>query len=272
MLALPPTMAEDAVLSVRGKRLAARWLTPEGASPHAPTVIFLHEALGSIGQWKGFPAALCAATGLRGLIYDRQGYGGSDPLEAERSPDYLRQEGEEWLPAVVEAAGLTTVPPVLFGHSDGGSIALFYAAAQPTAALITEAAHIYIEEITLEGIRAFGRRWGQSDLPARLARYHGDKTETVFRAWHDTWQRPEFRAFSMVDVLPRIPCPALILQGEEDEYGSPAQVHDIVAGLGPDRATPWFLPGCGHIPHLEQGAAVVEGTAAFLKRVLGAGA
>jgi len=264
----PACTREDLTLTVFGRRLAARRLTPvKGAD--GPTIVFLHEALGSIGQWKDVPERMCAATGLPVLVYDRLGYGGSDPLDGPRTPDYLRAEGEDWLPAVLDAAGIDT-PPVLFGHSDGGSIALYFAAAHPTAALVTEAAHIFIEDITLQGIRDFGLHlWDK--VHHKLERYHGAKTEAVYRAWHDTWLQPEFAAFNMEDRLPHITCPGLIVQGTDDEYGSPAQVHGIVRGIargsGPG-AEAWFLPGCGHVPHLERKQEVVARTAAAIRRML----
>lgn len=265
MNAHPAVHLDDVTLTVKGRRIAARRVTPAEARADAPVIVFLHEALGSIGQWKDVPQRLCAATGLPGLVFDRLGYGGSDGLAAERTPDYLRAEGEEWLPATLEAAGIDA-PPVLFGHSDGGSIALYYAAAHPTAAMVTEAAHIVVEDITLDGIRAFG--WEQFvAVRDKLARYHGDKTEAVWRGWHDVWLRPEFRAFDMTDRLPRITCPSLIVQGEGDQYGTPEQVHGIVRGIGAP-AEAWFIPDCGHVPHLEHKDTVVARTKAFLERVL----
>ncbi len=261
---------EDTVLSVHGRRLAARWVTPPGAAA-APVIVFLHEALGAIRLWKDFPERLCAATGLRGLVYERLGYGASDPMEAERSADYLRVEAEDWLPEVLRVADVTA-PPILFGHSDGGSIALYYAAKHPVAAMVTEAAHIYIEEITLQGIRDFATElWAKTDIRDKLARYHGDKTDAVYHAWHDTWLKPEMADFDMSDCLPRIACPAMIVQGSDDEYGSPSQVTDIVAGItagGKGAARAWFLDGCGHIPHLERKDEVAFATAAFLAEVL----
>lgn len=268
-------VTEDMTLSVLGRRIAARRLTPPGTghgddAARGPVIVFLHEALGSIGQWKDFPQRVCARTGLPGLVYDRLGYGGSDPLEAARTPDYLRAEGEEWLPAVLEAAGISA-PPILFGHSDGGSIALYFAAAHPTATMITEAAHIFVEEITLQGIRDFGTQlWEATNVRDKLARYHGDKTEAVYRAWHDTWLRPEFAAFDMTDRLPFIACPSLILQGENDEYGSARQVTETVAGIqsgGRGTADGRFLPACGHVPHLEQKDEVAGIAAGFIRQV-----
>jgi pimeloyl-ACP methyl ester carboxylesterase len=254
----------DEWLYVRGARLAARHITPHGkTAPDRPTVVFLHEALGSIGQWKNFPEQLCNTLGLTGLVFDRIGYGGSDPMVAERTPDYLREQGEEWLPDVLHAAGIT-VPPIVFGHSDGGSIALYFANAHPTTAVITEAAHVIVEPITLQGIRDFGALWDSSPIASKLARYHGDKTESVYRAWHDTWLKPEFAAFDMRACLPNITCPTLAIQGEDDQYGTPQQVHDIVSGIDKAPTTALFIPDCGHIPHLEAAQQVIDGTARFL--------
>jgi len=253
-------------LVVKGQPLAARWLAQ--ARCRAPSVIvFLHEALGSVEQWKDFPDRLCAAAELRGLVFDRLGHGRSPPDTEPRTVDYLRAEGEERLPQLLAAAGVDR--PILFGHSDGGSIALYYAAASAPgpAALIAEAAHVFVEELTLRGIRAFGDSWEATDVRQRLARYHGDKTEAVYRAWHDTWLTPPFRAFDMTDRLARIRCPSLIVQGDGDEYGSPAQVEAIVRGIG-GAARPWLVPGCGHAPHLEQEALVTREVARFLREIV----
>jgi pimeloyl-ACP methyl ester carboxylesterase len=264
-LAALNVVRSDDRLAVKRHALAGRWLMPPRC--RAPEVIvFLHEALGSIAQWKDFPDRLCAAAQLRGLVFDRLGHGQSPPATEPRTVDYLRAEGEEWLPALLAAAAIDR--PVLFGHSDGGSIALYYAAAAAAtaaapAALITEAAHVFVEEITLRGIRTFGESWEATALPQRLARYHGDKTEAVYRAWHDTWLTPPFHAFQMTDRLAHIRCPSLIMQGQDDEYGTPAQVEAIVRGIGA-AARPWLLPGCGHAPHLEQGPQVTREVARFL--------
>lgn len=273
----PAVTVEDVRLSVvspqtgQTRTLAARHITPQDVRDDAPVLVFLHEALGSVGQWKDVPQRLCAATGLRGLVHDRIGHGASDPFEGPRTPDYLKREGEDWLPAVLKAAGITA-PPVLFGHSDGGSVALYFAAAHPVAALITEAAHVFIEEITLQGIRDFGNLWDTTNIAEKLARYHGPNTEGVFRAWHDTWLTEAFYTFDMTSRLPAITCPSLIVQGENDQYGSPAQVHAIVSGInstGAGTAEEWFLPDCGHIPHLECKDVVVARTRTFLESVEG---
>lgn len=249
------------------RQIAGRHITPPDARADGPVIVFLHEALGSIGQWKDVPQLICAASGLRGFVFDRLGHGASDPFEAPRTPDYLRRDGEEWVPRILDAAGITE-PPALFGHSDGGSIALYFAASHPTAAMMTEAAHIFIEEITLQGIRDFGALWTTTDVRSKLARYHGDNTESVFLAWHDTWLTEAFYSFDMTACLPAISCPSLIVQGEGDQYGSPDQVNTIVSTINsraPATAEAWFLPDCGHIPHLERKADVVARAAAFFR-------
>jgi pimeloyl-ACP methyl ester carboxylesterase len=254
----------DRVLEVRGASIAATWLVP--ASVRQPTpIVFLHEGLGSVRQWKEFPARLCAATGSRGFVFDRLGHGRSGPLAALRSADYLREEAEIWLPAVLAAAGVAR--PILFGHSDGGSIALYFAAAHPVTALVVEAAHVFVEEITLRGIRELGEQWHTTDMAERSARSHGPKTEDLFRNWYGTWLSTAFRSFNMLGVLRHVVSPCLVLQGQADPYGTVAQVEAIVSGVsGPVRS--WMVPGCGHAPHLESMDSVIDATAEFLSDVL----
>ncbi|HEX2660745.1 MAG TPA: alpha/beta hydrolase [Polyangia bacterium] len=261
----PPPSRSDTRLVVRGQGLAARWLTPE-RSTRDEVIVFLHDALGSIEQWKDFPDRLCAVTGMRGLVFDRLGHGRSPPLSGPRTLDYLREQGEDWLPALLAAAAIEK--PVLFGHSDGGSIALFYAAAHAPAALIAEAAHVFVEPLTLQGLRAFGERWATTDIRQRLERHHGDKTLALYSAWHDTWLSPPFAAFDMTARLPHITCPSLIIQGSDDPYGTVAQVEAIVGGVGA-RARAWLLPDTGHVPHLEQKELVARTVADFLADSLG---
>ena len=258
--------SEDIYLIAAGHRLAARWLRP-GATPASDhTLVFLHEGLGSIAQWRDFPAALVAATGLPGLVYERWGFGGSEPLVLPRPRDYLHREAEQALPEVLAACGIER--PVLIGHSDGGSIALLFAAAFPErpAACITEAAHVFVEEVTLAGIREAAALWETTDLKDRLARYHGDRTESVFRGWTETWLRPDFRDWDMTDRLPAITCPLLVIQGEDDEYGTPAQVEAIVAGSG-GPAEALLVPDCGHAPHAQQRETVLAAMARFIGRL-----
>ncbi len=235
-------------LRAAGRRLHAERLFP----PHAaagPTLVFLHEGLGSIGQWRHFPAELCARTGLPGLVYERWGYGRSDPLTGPRPDDYLHREAQDSLPEVLAACGIAD-PPILFGHSDGGSIALLFAAAHPeqTRAVVCEAAHVFIEEECLAGIRLAVAAYEQGPLRDGLRRYHGANTETMFRGWGDTWLRPTRRHWNVAAELPRIACPTLIIQGADDEYATRAQMDAIAAGMSGPTEILW-LPDCAHVPH-----------------------
>jgi pimeloyl-ACP methyl ester carboxylesterase len=226
-------------------------------------LVFLHEALGSIGQWKGLPEELAAASGLPALAYERQGHGRSTPLSLPRAGDYLRHEAEVVLPAVLAACGIAR--PLLFGHSDGATIALRFAAAFPgrPAACVALAPPDKIEEMTLAGIRAAAADPGAPEIRRRLARYHGDNTEALWRAWTETWLRPGFDGCELRAALPRIACPTLVIQGADDAYGSREQVTRVAEGVsGPVETL--LLPGCGHQPHLEQRAAVIAAVTGFL--------
>jgi len=257
---VPP--ADAFFVAAAGHRLRAQWVGDPGAAAEG-ALVFLHEGLGSIPQWKDFPEALCRATGRRGLVYERWGFGGSERLILPRPRDYLTGEAEAALPEVLDACGIAR--PVLVGHSDGASIALLFAAAFPerAAACVSLAAHVFVEDITITGIRGVVARWESGDLRGRLARYHGGNTETMFRGWAETWLRPDFRDWVMVDRLPRVTCPVLVMQGEDDEHGSAAQVTAIAAGVS-GRAETALLPGCGHSPHLEAREIVLSRIAAFL--------
>lgn len=229
-----------------------------------PTLVLLHEALGHIELWKDFPQLLADNTGLDLFVYERRGYGRSSPITLPRPDDYLEQEGRDWLKPVLDAAGLDQV--VLVGHSDGGSIALIGAACLPerVVAVITEAAHIRIDPLTRAGIIETVELYNSTDLPNKLARYHGERTDLLFRAWHETWLRERFQPLDLTCWLKDIQCPALIIQGEDDQYGERAQVDDIVSGIG-ESAEALFLPNCGHVPHLQAQQATLKAMCRFIE-------
>ena len=175
-------------------RIAARRIDPPGgAPPDAPALVFLHEALGCVAMWKNVPERLVAMTGLPALVYDRHGHGLSAPLVRAREPDYLEIEALDVLPRLLAECGIAD--PIPLGHSDGGSIALLYASRHPVRALVSEAAHVFNEEVSRQGIREALVAWRETDLPQRLGRYHGEKTEALFFAWADCWLSEEFAAF-----------------------------------------------------------------------------
>lgn len=267
----PPASAlrrEDAFVEIAAPggdlRLAARRIGAV-AGP-GPVLVFLHEALGSIGQWKGLPEEIAERSGLPALAYERQGHGRSTPLTLPRAADYLRHEAEVVLPAALAACG--GARPVLIGHSDGATIALMHAAAFPEVALgcVALAPHVMVEEMTLAGIRAADREPGAAEIRRRLARYHGDGVETLWRAWSETWLRPGFAGCELRDRLARIACPTLVIQGADDAYGSARQV-SLIAEQAAGPVETLLLPGCGHQPHLERRTAVVERISAFLAQL-----
>lgn len=257
----------DGAVRVDGRSLYWQRLDPPGSAGRLP-ILLLHEGLGSVAQWtrRGVDVAawLAAATGHPVLAHDRLGFGRSDPLPAPRGADYLYREGREALPRVLDALGIDRIG--LVGHSDGGSIALIFAAAHPgrTAWAVTEAAHVIVEAETLAGIADAHAAYHVPDsrLRAVLARYHGDKTDFTFANWAELWPTPGFRSFDMRDALPSIRCPVLAIQGAEDEYGTPAQLEAIKAGVSGPCET-WLVPDCRHAPHFEATDRVLPRIADF---------
>lgn len=247
---------------VDGIGLLARWVGQDDRG-RAP-IVLLHEGLGSLGLWRDLPERMAATTGRRVFAYERAGHGGSDPPAGPRDPGYLRHEGERVLPAVLDAVGVARCVP--YGHSDGGSIALLLAAARPerVAACVTAAAHVFVEEETLAGIRQARAAWDDG-LGARLARHHGAGTRALFDAWSLTWLGADFRNWAITDRLSAITCPVLAIQGRDDEYGTPAQVAAIVAGTR-GHGEGLLLPGCGHAPHQQARDATLAAVAGFLAR------
>lgn len=231
------------------------------AGPSAPTLVFLHEGLGSVRMWRDFPDRLCAALGLPGLVYSRLGYGASDPLSGPRNWRFMHEEATVALPALLRACAIER--PILFGHSDGASIALLYAARFPRAlsGAVLLAPHILVEAISVASIAKAREAYRDTDLRARLARHHDDP-DSAFGGWNDVWLRPEFRHWSIADEIATIRCPLLAIQGEDDEYGTLAQVQGIAQRVPGTRLL--VLPQCGHSPHRDQPQAVIEGTRAFL--------
>jgi len=244
-------------------RLHYEWIDgPAGR----PVLVFLHEGLGCTAMWKGFPRRLCAAVGCPGLVYDRLGYGLSDPLTNPRGILYLHETALIEIPQVL-ARLVGERPYLVVGHSDGGSLALLHAATQPAGLLgvVTEAAHVFVEDVTLQGIRTALAAWDAGKLRG-LERYHGAKTSAIFHAWADTWLWPPFAQWNIEDVLAAIACPVLALQGEGDQYGSAAQLASIARRAPQGRQQ--LLPDCGHTPHLENPEATVAAMAAFIAPLL----
>lgn len=254
--------AEIQFIKIHNKQLRVKRVWQESGQ-NRPTLVFLHEGLGSIEMWRDFPDKLIATTGLNAVIYERQGYGQSDPLELPRPSNYLEIEAEQWLPPLLKQLGVEK--PILVGHSDGGSIALVYAALYPAEAVVAMAAHVYVEAVTIEGIKKVVAQYDPNVMGKKLAKYHGDKTADTFSAWADTWLRDDFRAWNIEAYLPKITAPTLIIQGKEDEYASSAHVDSILNGIT-KQATALMIDNCGHSPHLEAKELVLKRITTFIQK------
>ena len=240
----------------RPVHLEYAWVGPAAAAA-TPPLVFLHEGLGSVAMWRDFPARLCDALGRRGLVYSRPGYGRSTPRAADErwGLDFMHRQADEVLPALLAALGVDG-DYALFGHSDGGSIALLHAARHPArvAAAVVLAPHILVEDFGLDSIRSARQQYQGGDLRQRLARYHDD-VDSAFYGWNDIWLAPEFPRWDIRAELPSIRCPVLAVQGLDDVYGTMAQIDGIAAAVPGTRLLK--LPDCGHSPHRDQAEAVI---------------
>lgn len=233
------------------------------AHPQAPFMVFLHEGLGSVAMWKDFPEKLCQAGGFCGLVYSRAGYGQSTPRapQAHWSPQHLQQQADQ-LVEFLSALGidLEQREPWLFGHSDGASIALLYAArhAATTAGLVVLAPHVLVEPMCIDAIRSAAQAYASTALREKLARFHAD-VDSAFGGWSAMWLNPEFSEWDMRDVqaaLPQLICPVLAIQGNDDEYGTMVHLDRIKAAAPHTQLLK--LADCGHSPHRDAQAAVIE--------------
>jgi pimeloyl-ACP methyl ester carboxylesterase len=248
----------------RRVRIEHRWLARERAG--GPLVVFLHEGLGSLAMWKDFPARLCQALGARGLVYSRPGYGRSTPRAAgERwGLDFMHRQAHELLPALLDALQVRETP-WLFGHSDGGSIALLYAARFPraVAGLVVLAPHVFVEPVSIASIQQARTAWHDTDLRHRLGKYHDD-AESAFFGWNDIWLDPGFTRWNIEAELPSITCPLMAVQGTDDEYGTLDQIRGIARQVPHTRLLE--LPDCGHSPHRDQPVRLIDEVARFISQ------
>lgn len=231
-----------------------------------PYLVYLHEGLGCTAMWSDFPALLCKATGCPGLVYDRLGYGKSSPLDHTRTVHYLHKYALQELPNLLERV-IPHSPFILIGHSDGGSISLIFGAERPSflKGIITEAAHVFVDHETIAGIRIANEAWEKGKLRG-LAKYHGDKTETLFKAWSETWLTKWFKHWNIEYLLPSIDVPILAIQGASDQYGSTDQVKSIASKTS-GYVQLEIVEDCAHIPHIEAQPVVLRLMSEFITQV-----
>ena len=252
-------------LIVDGIHLEFRWIGP--GPDAAPTLVLLHEGLGSVALWRDFPDRLAEATGLGVLVYSRRGYGASDAVELPRPLGYMHEEGLDLLPRVLDAAGVRRA--ILVGHSDGGSIALIHAGsdAPKIDGLVVMAPHVVVEDCCVDAIAGTTDAFRIGGLRARLERYHGRNVDCAFWGWNLAWLDPAFRQWDIRKYLPRISVPTLVIQGEDDEYGTRLQ-YDTIREMIPAPVEVMVLKDCGHSPHTDQKAAVLAAVRGFVARLV----
>ena len=257
-------MSRQYIIEVAGREIDYRRIPEE--CTRVPTVVMLHEGLGSVSTWRDFPDALGATTGAEGIVYSRYGYGRSTVRREAFAVDYMHRAAMDELPSFLDALELEA--PVLFGHSDGASIALIFAGLYPerTSGLILEAPHVFTEQVSVDSIATIQELYESSnDLRSRLARHHADPDAT-FYGWNSAWQLPEFMSWNIENYLPDIQCPSLLIQGEGDEYGTIEQIERIERGSG-GSVEKLILDCCGHAPHRDCKDNVLMASKAFLKKL-----
>jgi len=249
-------------LTANGRKLEYMWYGQPSAE--RPTIVFLHEGLGCVSTWGDFPLLLAEATGCRALSYSRAGYGGSDPISLPWPLRFMHDEALVTLPQVLEAVGVRQ--SILFGHSDGASIALIHAAtAKPGSvrAVIVEAPHVFVEDVTVQSIAALSDEYLAGNLKFALERHHGRNVECAFWGWKTAWLDPTFRNWNIEEYLPSIEVPVLVIQGENDEYGTTKQVEAIQRGVA-GSLSKLILPNCGHTPHRSRTPDIVNSVTSFI--------
>jgi pimeloyl-ACP methyl ester carboxylesterase len=248
------------------QRLEVRWLGP--GPDAAPTLVLLHEGLGSAHSWGAFPESLAAATGCGVVAYSRAGYGQSSPVPLPRPLTYMHDEASDVLPRLLDGIGFRD--GVLIGHSDGASIATIFAGTRQdprVRGLVLMAPHFFVEDVTVAAIAAAQEAYATGDLRARLARWHAH-VDVAFRGWNEAWLDPRFRAWDIREDLARVRVPILLIQGADDQYGTLEQVRSAETACI-CRLTTAVLPGVRHTPHREAAKATLAAIAAFMRDVLG---
>ena len=232
-----------------------------------PTIIFLHDSFGCIELWRDYPKKIGEAVKCNVIAYDRQGYGQSDALESDKRENNYMEKEADVLIKIMDA--LKIQKAILFGHSDGGTIALIAAAKYPSRILgiIAEAAHIFVEKITIKGIKATVAAFYNSNLKLKLRKHHGNKTDLLFSLWSDTWLSEKFKSWNIENLLPNIQCPVLVIQGENDEFGTKSQVNTIVSKVK-GHTEKFKIPCIGHSPHKEAAELTIKKTTNFIKSIM----
>jgi pimeloyl-ACP methyl ester carboxylesterase len=259
------TLADEGFLELAPLRLEYRMIGPRPDA--APTIVMLHEGLGSVGLWGAFPEALATATGAGVFVYSRTNYGRSSPGKLPRTVRFMHEEALEVLPRVLAAIGFER--GILLGHSDGASIATIYAGSvqdHRVRGLVLMAPHFFTEDMGLAQIRSTNEDYQSGNLREKLERWHAD-VDSAYQSWSGPWLAPEFRAWDITETLGYIRVPILIIQGADDQYGTLKQIEVAQQECYcPVEAA--ILPGVRHSPHRDAPALTRDTAAAFINRLL----
>lgn len=234
----------------------------EDVDQHKPLLVFLHEALGSIPQWRDFPNLVCNSLGVSGLVYERRGHGKSSALNSKRTPNYLYKYALQELPKLLEALQEER-ELILIGHSDGGSIALLYASKFHVKSIVTLAAHVINEPETIQGVLPVKRLFEKTILKEKLAKYHKENTIDIFYAWYNIWTSETFKNWNICSDINSINSPLFAIQGKDDQYGTSLQLELIQREV--KQVEIWEVLNCKHTPHLEHKDEVVNRIVKFIK-------
>jgi pimeloyl-ACP methyl ester carboxylesterase len=252
-------------LTVDNARYEVQWHCQD--KKNHPILVFLHEGLGCVQMWKRFPVNLAKNTGCNAFVFSRLGYGRSDAGMLPWKINFMHTQAVKVLPKILAAAGI--LDHILIGHSDGGSIALIYGGSSHATGLkgiVTEAAHVFCEPVTLTSIKAARQSYLAGSLKEKLGRYHDQNTDTAFWGWHNAWLSPGFVHWNIQKFLKKIQVPVLALQGKDDPYGTTAQLAAIKTGVRNCKTTP--ISNCCHSPHQEQPDVVLSHMTAFIRNIL----
>jgi len=258
-------LVDSGFLDLGAQPLEYRMIGPRPGA--APTLVLLHEGLGSVGLWGDFPQQLQATTGMGVFVYSRAGYGQSGPVKLPRPLSYMHDEARETLPRLLDAIGFQR--GLLIGHSDGASIAAIYAGSYQdhrVSGLVLIAPHFIVEDITIASIAEFRKAYDTTDLRARMTRWHADVDATA-RGWSDVWLKGDFRKWDLTEFLAYIRVPMLIVQGEDDQYGTVCQI-EIAQQECYCPVEVALLPNAKHSPQREAPEATLKAIADFVARAM----
>ncbi len=255
----------SSLIDINGTKIEIVW--KQHRNKNRPFLIFLHEGLGCVEMWKDFPEKLAQKVDCPFLIYSRPGYGKSDPWPLPWKINFMHIQALKFLPAILKKLAITKY--ILAGHSDGGSIAVIFAGKSIHPGLmgiITEAAHVFCEPVTIESIRHAKKAYEHNGLKKALEKYHGKNTDNAFKGWNEAWLNPGFIHWNIEKYLKKIKVPMLALQGRDDQYGTCAQLESIKKNVKNVRTG--LIDACGHAPHAEQPENTMDIMAKFIESLI----